>query len=46
MFEFFEKAYGLFAEIERLYHTQHYRSGDYCAKVNALHYLLKQEGII
>ena len=34
------KCAALFREIERIYHTQLYRCGDYCAKVRALHYLL------
>ncbi len=36
----------LFREIERLYNTQQYRSGDYCAKVRALHHLLTLRGIL
>ena len=34
------KRANLFLEIERIYHTQLYRCGNYCAQVRALHYLI------
>jgi hypothetical protein len=40
------KMFLLFLHINAMYHTQLYGRGDYIAKVRALHYLLKQEGII
>ncbi len=36
----------LFAHIDAMYPTQLYHRGDYVAKVRALHYLLKLEGLI
>ena len=40
------KLVSLFLAIEQSYATQHYRSGDYCAKVRALHSLLRSRGLI